>query len=415
MNFNLTGKLSSPALQGYSAYDLAVLDGFEGTEEEWLASLVGNGIDSITQNPDYTLTIHYTDGTSMTTTSIRGATGERGPQGIQGERGLQGERGPQGIQGERGEKGETGERGPQGIQGIQGPKGDTGERGPQGIQGEKGEKGDQGIQGIQGEKGDKGDQGEQGIQGPKGDKGDQGIQGIQGEKGEPGEQGIPGEKGEKGDNGDTGTQGIQVIQGEMGDKGDKGDTGEQGIQGPKGDTGEKGEQGEQGIQGLKGDKGDDGYTPVKGTDYWTEQEITEVTEQITEDILGLVVTSVNGQTGDITLETGSHICTATEYDSETLVPTLQGKDGIIYLVPRKPQIIESKIGSAVIGESGIGTSFYVDPTNGYDEWIYNNDKFERIGEQIATDDAVEDMLKQIGLLESVATADSAIVDESVAG
>jgi len=97
MNINLTGKLSSPVLRGYSAYDLAVLDGFEGTEEEWLASLVGNGIDSITQNSDYTLTIHYTDGTSMTTTSIRGAVGERGPQGIQGE---------------RGEKGETGERGP---------------------------------------------------------------------------------------------------------------------------------------------------------------------------------------------------------------------------------------------------------------------------------------------------------------
>jgi len=110
-----------------------------------------------------------------------------------------------------------------------------------------------------------------------------------------------------------------------------------------------------------------------------------------------------------------HICTTEEYDTSTLVPTLAGDEKSIYLVPRKPQITESKIGSAVIGESGIGTSVYVDPTNGYDEWIYNNDKFERIGEYIATDDVVEDMLKQIGLLESVATADSAIVDESVVG
>ena len=30
-------------LRGYSAYDIAVQNGFEGTEEEWLASLVGGG------------------------------------------------------------------------------------------------------------------------------------------------------------------------------------------------------------------------------------------------------------------------------------------------------------------------------------------------------------------------------------
>ena len=28
-------------LRGYSAYEVAVLEGFEGTKEEWLASLVG--------------------------------------------------------------------------------------------------------------------------------------------------------------------------------------------------------------------------------------------------------------------------------------------------------------------------------------------------------------------------------------
>ena len=30
-------------LQGYSAYDIAVQNGFEGTEEEWLASLQSGG------------------------------------------------------------------------------------------------------------------------------------------------------------------------------------------------------------------------------------------------------------------------------------------------------------------------------------------------------------------------------------
>lgn len=47
---------------------------------------------------------------------------------------------------------------------------------------------------------------------------------------------------------------------------------------PQGDKGDTGAQGVQGIQGEKGDKGDtgaagkDGYTPVKGTDYFTEED-----------------------------------------------------------------------------------------------------------------------------------------------
>ena len=57
-----------------------------------------------------------------------------------------------------------------------------------------------------------------------------------------------------------GTQGIQGIQGVQGIQGEKGEQGLQGIQGEKGDTGEK------------GDKGDAGYTPVRGTDYWTETD-----------------------------------------------------------------------------------------------------------------------------------------------
>lgn len=90
---------------GNSAYDVAVLDGFVGTESEWLASLVG----------------------------------PQGPQGIQGEQGIQG------IQGE------TGPQGPQGIQGEIGPQGIQGETGPQGPQGPQGETGPQGPQGETGE------------------------------------------------------------------------------------------------------------------------------------------------------------------------------------------------------------------------------------------------------------------------
>ena len=130
----------------------------------------GNGIASTVLNDDYTLTIHFTDGTSYTTPSIRGATGAQGKQGEKGETGrgfkvlgyyatesalsaavmnpesgdaygvgstdpydiyiwdgvnrkwvnngaLQGAQGEQGIQGE------------QGVQGIQGPAGADGKDG----------------------------------------------------------------------------------------------------------------------------------------------------------------------------------------------------------------------------------------------------------------------------------------------
>lgn len=53
----------------------------------------GNGIESVVLNSDYTLTLKYTDGTSYTTSSIRGEKGDKGDQGIQGVQGIQGEKG----------------------------------------------------------------------------------------------------------------------------------------------------------------------------------------------------------------------------------------------------------------------------------------------------------------------------------
>ena len=58
----------------YSAYAIAKKRGFGGTEEEWLASLVGP----------------------------KGDTGPQGPQGVQGEKGDTGDTGPQGVQGVQG-------------------------------------------------------------------------------------------------------------------------------------------------------------------------------------------------------------------------------------------------------------------------------------------------------------------------
>lgn len=68
------GEKGDTGANGASAYDVAVATGFDGTEEEWIASLVGE------QGP-------------------QGAVGPQGPQGLQGPKG---DAGPQGPQGEAG-------------------------------------------------------------------------------------------------------------------------------------------------------------------------------------------------------------------------------------------------------------------------------------------------------------------------
>ena len=63
-----------------TAYDIAVDNGFTGTEEEWVKS-------------------------------IKGEPGEKGDTGEQGIQGVKGDTGSQGIQGEKGEKGDKGDKG----------------------------------------------------------------------------------------------------------------------------------------------------------------------------------------------------------------------------------------------------------------------------------------------------------------
>lgn len=139
------------------------------------------------------------------------------------------------------------------FDGAQGPKGDKGDAGPQGPKGDTGETGPQGPKGETGDPGAKGDKGDpftyadftpEQLSSLKGDKGDKGDRGEKGETGSQGEQGI---------------QGIQGVQGEKGDKGDKGD---------------------QGATGEKGDAGAAGHTPVKGTDYWTAADKTEIVNSV---------------------------------------------------------------------------------------------------------------------------------------
>ena len=215
-NAEAAARSAQEAANAKSAYQIAVANGFVGTESEWLASLVG-------------------------------ATGPQGPKGDTGATGPQGPKGDTGATGPQGPKGDTGATGPQGPKGDIGPVGEDGlsaymiamENGFSGteeqwlasLKGDKGDKGDTGATGATGPQGPKGDTGETGPQGPKGDTGATGPQGPKGDTGATGPQGP------KGDTGATGPQGPKGDTGETGPQGQKGDTGATGPQGPKGDTG----------------------------------------------------------------------------------------------------------------------------------------------------------------------------------
>ena len=101
-----------------------------------------------------------------------------------------------------------------------------------------------------------------------------------GEDGAQGPQGETGPQGEKGDKGDTGPQGPQGEKGDAGAQGPQGEVGPAGPQGETGAQGEKGEQGATGATGPQGPAGADGYTPVKGTDYFTEADKAEIVSAV---------------------------------------------------------------------------------------------------------------------------------------
>lgn len=148
-----------PGSDGKSSYQIALDNGFKGSEVEWLRSLHGNdgldGKDGANGKSAYQIWL------------------DAGNAGTEAEyvASLKGETGLQGPQGPKGDKGETGATGPQGPVG---PKGDTGAQGPQGLQGPQGE------------------QGPRGLQGPKGDPGVPGTPGIQGMPGKDGKTPVKG-------------------------------------------------------------------------------------------------------------------------------------------------------------------------------------------------------------------------------
>lgn len=83
----------------------------------------------------------------------------------------------------------------------------------------------------------------------------------------------------------TGAQGETGLQGETGPQGPQGETG---LQGPQGEKGDKGDTGDTGPAGA------DGYTPIKGTDYWTESDKAEIVQEAANSI-PIATTEVAGK------------------------------------------------------------------------------------------------------------------------
>ena len=65
-----------------------------------------------------------------------------------------------------------------------------------------------------------------------------------------------------------------------GDPGPAGPQGETGAQGPQGETGPAGPQGETGEPGEPGPQGDPGPAPIRGTDYWTEEDKAAILQEV---------------------------------------------------------------------------------------------------------------------------------------
>lgn len=118
-----------------------------------------------------------------------------------------------------------------------------------------------------------------------------------------------------------------------------------GIPGPQGKRGPKGETGATGAQGPKGD------TPVKGVDYFTEQDIADIVTQIPRPDLTNYTTKTEVETAIREAKAGLLKRSVVEE-----LPSSNIDDNTIYMVPNE--------GSE---------------NNSYDEYLFINNAWEHIG------------------------------------
>lgn len=215
---NLGRVVGKDGVDGKSAYQIWLDEGNTGTEQDFLNSLKGeNGVDG-----------------------ANGKDGEQGPAGKNGEDGADGVSVTHSWSGTTlimtSASGTTSTN-------LKGDKGDTGEKGEQGLQGPKGETG------ATGEKGDKGDKGDTGATGTAGKNGTDGV-------------GISSVTQTTTSSEDGGTNVITVTKTD-------GTTSTFSVK-----------NGSKGSTGATGTSGKDGYSPVKGKDYWTNEDKAEIIDEV---------------------------------------------------------------------------------------------------------------------------------------
>lgn len=205
--------IGEPGPPGLSAYQVAVAEGFTGTETEWLTSLIGaDGADGVDGASAYQVAVAqgYEGTQAEWLVSLVGPRGPEGPEGPQGEAGsgvriLGSLPDPDALPGSGNEVGDAylidGDlwvwdgAGWGNVGTIQGPQGEQGEAGADGLPVELRTTdthvqwryldqdpwmdlveldtitGPQGPQGEEGPQGETGPQGEQGVEGPQGEPG----------------------------------------------------------------------------------------------------------------------------------------------------------------------------------------------------------------------------------------------------
>ena len=77
-----------------------------------------------------------------------------------------------------------------------------------------------------------------------------------------------------------GTTEATITNGKDGADGQPGKDGKDGADGAPGATGPKGDKGDKGDTGAAGKDGANGKTPVRGTDYWTDADKTDMLNDV---------------------------------------------------------------------------------------------------------------------------------------
>lgn len=179
----VTAQNGAAGTPGKSAYELAVENGYQGTEDEWLSSLIGNQGDQGNDGKSaYELAVENGyRGTEqewfVTLIGPSGATGSDGKSAYElaVENGFEGslEDWLVSLVGEKGDKGDTGATGATGAVGSDGKSAYE-------LAVENGFEGslEEWLVSLVGEKGDKGDKGDKGEQGAQGNKGEDGQDGA---------------------------------------------------------------------------------------------------------------------------------------------------------------------------------------------------------------------------------------------